>query len=83
MASHANAERGGTNNYTMMQFFESVLSSIICRGPSDVQQSLPSWIADLDHRWYAEGGGVHWKKYETESKKLGDMGITACWLPRK
>ncbi|KAK1922270.1 putative alpha-amylase [Papiliotrema laurentii] len=31
--------------------------------------------------WYAEGGGVHWKKYEKESERLADMGITACWLP--
>lgn len=31
--------------------------------------------------WYAEGDGVHWKKYEKESERLADIGITACWLP--
>lgn len=25
---------------------------------------------------------MHWKKYENESQRLADMGITACWLPR-
>jgi hypothetical protein len=42
----------------------------------------PDRVLSLSYRWYAEGGGVHWKKYETESKRLGDMGITACWIPR-
>jgi alpha-amylase len=32
--------------------------------------------------WYAEGGGVHWKKYENEAERLAGMGITACWIPR-
>lgn len=31
--------------------------------------------------WYVPGGGVHWKKYEEESARLADMGITAAWLP--
>ncbi len=34
-------------------------------------------------RWYAEGDGVHWQKYEKESDRLASMGITACWLPRE
>ena len=34
------------------------------------------------HRWYAEGNGIHWKKYEKESDRLASMGITACWIPR-
>ena len=29
------------------------------------------------HRWYAEGNGIHWKKYEKESDRLASMGITA------
>lgn len=33
--------------------------------------------------WYAEGDGVHWKKYEKESERLANMGITACWIPRE
>lgn len=33
--------------------------------------------------WYAEGGGVHWKKYEKDSERLANMGITACWIPRE
>jgi alpha-amylase len=24
---------------------------------------------------------VHWKKYEEESERLANMGITAAWLP--
>jgi hypothetical protein len=33
--------------------------------------------------WECEGGGVHWKKYESETDRLASMGITACWLPRE
>lgn len=32
--------------------------------------------------WHSPGGGVFWKQFEAHSKKLGDMGITAAWLPR-
>lgn len=39
---------------------------------------LPVSLADaLD-----PGGGVFWKEFEEKSKSLGDMGITAAWLPR-
>ncbi|ORX40476.1 putative alpha-amylase [Kockovaella imperatae] len=31
--------------------------------------------------WYAEGKGVHWKKYASETDRLASMGITACWIP--
>ncbi|KAK4702483.1 alpha-amylase, partial [Phenoliferia sp. Uapishka_3] len=31
--------------------------------------------------WHSKGGGVFWKDFEKASKKLGDMGITAAWLP--
>lgn len=33
--------------------------------------------------WYAEGKGVHWKKFDERVDSLADMGITACWLPRE
>ncbi len=32
--------------------------------------------------WYSEGNGVHWKKIADVSPELGEMGITAMWLPR-
>lgn len=32
--------------------------------------------------WYSEGGGKHWKMVKDHAKALGDMGITAIWLPR-
>lgn len=54
----------------MMQYFESVAS---INGYK--QQADPT-------RWYAEGDGVHWKKYGNEAERLASMGITACWLPR-
>lgn len=31
--------------------------------------------------WYSEGNGVHWKKIADVSPELGEMGITAMWLP--
>nr|AFX74688.1 alpha amylase [Glaciozyma antarctica] len=31
--------------------------------------------------WFQAGGGVFWKEFEEKSKSLGDMGITAAWLP--
>jgi len=27
------------------------------------------------------GGGVYWKQMKEKAKLLGDMGITAVWLP--
>ncbi|CDZ98132.1 alpha-amylase [Phaffia rhodozyma] len=45
-------------------------------------KSVPANFTMIQYfEWYAEGNGVHWKKFSKESKRLGDMGITAAWLP--
>ncbi|KAF8217704.1 alpha-amylase [Mycena galopus ATCC 62051] len=31
--------------------------------------------------WYAEGGGVHWKRIEKMVPELASIGVTAMWLP--
>ncbi|ORY89611.1 putative alpha-amylase [Leucosporidium creatinivorum] len=31
--------------------------------------------------WHSKGGGVYWKEMKEKVASLGDMGITAMWLP--
>ncbi|KAL7415245.1 glycoside hydrolase superfamily [Mrakia frigida] len=47
----------------------------------EITSSPPNFTMIQYFEWYAEGKGVHWKKFESESKRLGEMGITAAWLP--
>lgn len=31
--------------------------------------------------WHSPGGGVYWKQFKEKAGSLGQMGITAVWLP--
>jgi hypothetical protein len=33
--------------------------------------------------WESDGGGIHWKKLESQAQELSDMGISAQWIPRE
>lgn len=59
------------------ELYHDAVLRVSSEGPSQ------QWTSAYFSRWYASEEGGHWKKYESESQRLADMGITACWLPRK
>jgi hypothetical protein len=49
--------------------------------PSRLSRCLPSLTITANTYHTPQGGGVHWKKFESEAERLSSMGITAAWLP--
>ncbi|BGP41093.1 hypothetical protein JCM10449v2_005062 [Rhodotorula kratochvilovae] len=50
-------------------------------GKQDHPQGSSNFTMLQGFEWYTPGGGVHYDWLASQAKDLGDMGITAIWLP--
>ncbi|GAA5847444.1 hypothetical protein JCM9279_000483 [Rhodotorula babjevae] len=50
-------------------------------GKGDHKKGSSNYTMLQGFEWYSPGGGVYYKDMESKAKELGEMGITAVWLP--
>ncbi|KPV71753.1 glycoside hydrolase family 13 protein [Rhodotorula graminis WP1] len=50
-------------------------------GKGDHKKGSSNYTMLQGFEWYTPGGGVYYKDMESKAKELGEMGITAVWMP--